>query len=100
MIKVAYAMLHHPLFLGGKNHGEKLFNKSGMEISYDRVEKELIVTYNGKTQYIPSTNVAAYEPWTDPKEEKRPAALRGPIKAQVTTPQDHVFSSGPGKTHN
>jgi hypothetical protein len=98
-MKVSYAQLHHPLFLGGKNHGEKLFNREGLELEYNRAEKELKVSYKGKTQYIPSTNVAAYEPWTEEKTVSV-AAPRGAVKAQVSTPQDHVFANGPGKIHN
>jgi hypothetical protein len=98
-IKVDYAKLHSALFLGGKNHGEKLFNKAGMTLSYDTATKELIATYNGKTHHLVSFE--GYEPATHAKEELEPAyAPPGKVKAQVSTPQDHVFSSGPGKTHN
>ncbi len=97
-MKVSYAQLHHPLFLGGKNHGEKLFNRAGLELEYNRTEKELKVTYNNKTQYIPSTNVASYEPWVEEKVEKA-AAPMGKIKAQASDPTAHVFAGlGNGKT--
>ncbi len=99
-MKVSFAELHNPLFLAGKNHGQKLFAKSGMELNYSREDKELAVTYNGKTAYLPSTSVHSYEvSGPGPKDEK-PPIVHGKIRAQVSTPQDHVFAADGGKTRN
>ncbi len=98
IITLEFAQLHYPLFLAGKNHGVKLFNKAGVSLAYDRAEKELIVIYSGKTAIIPSSNIASMErPQSSTQKEVPAPAPRGKIKAQVSTPTDHVFAEGPGR---
>jgi hypothetical protein len=59
-IQLQFAELHTPLFLAGKNFGYKLSTKlAGLQLAYDRDEKELLVTYNDKTAIVPWSNVSA-----------------------------------------
>jgi hypothetical protein len=99
---VEYAKLHSPLFLGGKNHGDKLFRNKGLSMEYDTETRELTVGYNGKEHHLVAFE--GYEPCLGVKEANEEVGTlirRGrPPKAQVTTPQDHVFSNGPGKTRD
>lgn len=100
---VKFAELHAPLFHAGKNHGLKLHAKPGLKLWYDRTEKELMVEWENRTSYLPSTSVHSYELMDDsviPVEEPK---LRVPptkkIKAQVSGPHDHVFrGEGHGRT--
>lgn len=108
LIPLDFAELHNALFLNGSNLQMKLDpkNKQGLILVYDRTEKELIVTYNGKIAIIPSSNVSSMTP-SDPNvlgqvktaSMPQPKAYthKGPIKAQVSSPIDHVFAQGPGK---
>ena len=68
-------------------------------MEYDKAQKELIVTWNGKTSYIPSTNVASY--MIGDGEDRRIVQQAHPMvsgigSAQVETPMSHVHA-GPGK---
>lgn len=102
-VKLEFAEIISPLFLGRKNHGLKLSNTAGMNLVYDRTEKELLVTFNGKTAIVPSSNVASMTPVNANDLQtpvQSPAKLGRPVKAQASTPQDHVFSNGPGKTND
>jgi hypothetical protein len=103
-MKVEFAELHAPLFHGGKNHGAKLFNKDGLELDYDKGERELKVVYKGQPTYLPSTSVHNYTPAI----EKAQAAIVPAVhhdqdtrkikSAQVSGPHDHVFQGeGSGK---
>ena len=101
-VDVKFAELHSPLFLNGKNCGLKIFNKDQIKIVYDTEEKELLVTYMGKTAHLPSTSVHSWEEFTEsdkPKGVGQPAAeqlpKRGRPSAQASTPTGHVFE-GPG----
>ncbi len=100
--EVGFAMLHTPLFLGGKNLSEKLdkFHRKELEMVYDKKEMELVVTWNKKTARIPSTNVAYYIPG-EPVDRKvdqitHPMVAGALVNAQVETPMSHVHA-GPGK---
>lgn len=105
MIEVGFAELHKPLFLGGKNHGEKLDSHRFPDLlmEYDKKEKELIVTYNHTVAYVPSTNVAYYHPGKA-KDRKilqagSPMVANISGTAQVETPMSHVHAGhGHGKT--
>lgn len=123
-LKLTFAELHTPLFLGGKNLGLKLSNTplTNLDLVYDQIEKELWVTYNGKIGIIPTSNVVSMTPHTvslikndeelcgveveKPKEPKPLHPMKRPKKiqghdysdAQVSTPTSHVFGEGPGKT--
>ena len=102
LVPTGFAFLHSTLFLGGKNHSDKLdsYRYPELKMVYDRAEKELIVTYRGKVAIVPSTNVAYYHP--GPAEERQPLSASHPMvanashTAQVETPFGHVHA-GPGK---
>lgn len=64
MLPIKYAELHTALFLGGTNLGLKLITsglgrRTGLSLSYDRANKELLATFNNATAIIPTTNVAS-----------------------------------------
>lgn len=102
-MKLKFAELHKPLFLAGTNLGEKLdIGKRTIELVYDRDHQELQVTYNAQTAIVPVSNVASMTPMSSGalEEQAAPKAIAAPltpIKAQVSTPQDHVFKTGSGK---
>jgi hypothetical protein len=99
--KVEFAELHGPLFLAGKNHGLKLFSKAGLCLEYDEEKKQLFATYNGKTSRIPEANISSFiEASSIPVVETPAPPPKGKVKAQVSTPQDHVFADAPGKFKN
>lgn len=98
-----YAELHSPLFLAGTNLQMKLDidKRRGLVMEYNKEDKELKVTWAGETAILPCTSVFSMVPITlskvteinPPDPEKRGPGR--PPKAQVSTPQDHVFA-GPG----
>lgn len=103
-IEVGYAKFRDDLFINGKNFG-KAIDKSdhrhtGVEMVYDREEKEMIVSWMGRTAHIPSTNVAVYcpGPAMDRRTQQIAHAMVAGISgaAQVETPFGHVHA-GPGK---
>lgn len=101
-LQLKFAELHNPLFLGGKNFGLKLDPRAlaGLEIVYDRTEKELLVHWQGETGIVPSSNVACMIAGI---VQDKPAAHVHPIvagmSAQVETPMSHVHAGqGHGKT--
>lgn len=105
MIDVGFAVLHNALFLGGTNLGQKLdtHHRPDLKMVYDRAEKELIVTFRGKTSYVPSTNVASYQP--GPADDRKIlqsatlSTLGSSRNAQVESPMSHVHAGyGHGKT--
>lgn len=104
MIEVGFAELHNSLFLGGKNLGVKLdcHRHRDLKMLYDRVEKELVVTWAGKTGFIPSANVAYYIPGAaqDRKIEQAASPMVLNVSgAQVESPMGHVHAGpGHGKT--
>lgn len=103
MIPIKFAELHNALFLGGKNLQTKLDpgKLAGLVIEYDRTEKELLVTWNGQTGIIPSSNIACM---VEGSPEKPAVQITHPIvagiaSAQVETPMSHVHAGyGAGKT--
>ena len=101
-MKIKWAELHTPLFLGGTNLQSKLdpHKRTGLEMEYDRSEKELIVRWNGETAIIPTTNVASMiEGEVAARGKTESVTPPSKITAQVSTPQDHVFAgAGHGKT--
>lgn len=107
-IPVQYATLMKPLFLRGKNFGEKLSKTNDTALDYDMTRKELYVSYNGRVSVIPSTGVANFEP-VNPGDVGYQGEQHKPVKthvshpaiadigqAQVSTPTGYVFE-GPGK---
>lgn len=99
-IDIKFAELHNPLFLGGKNHGVKLDpgKTHGLELFYDRKEKELLIHWGKHVGIIPSSNIACMEeglPEVKAPQYTHPI-VAGIASAQVSTPFGHVFE-GPGK---
>lgn len=108
-IDVGYAQLHNDLFLNGRNltkgsglHTLDTNQTQGLSMSYDLTEKELLVTYNGVTAHVPSTNVSCYIP--GPSKDRKLKQASAPQvasinSAQVGTPQSHVHAGlGHGQT--
>lgn len=98
-IDLKFAELHNALFLAGKNFGLKLDpgKLSGLELQYDRQEKELLVYWGGEVGIVPSSNIACM---VQGRPEKRAEQFTHPIvagiaSAQVSTPFGHVHA-GPG----
>ncbi len=123
MVKVGFAQLHGDLFVngralakGGVHHILDPQHIAGLSMVYDTVEKELIVTYNGVTAHVPSTNVASYIPGTAPDRKiiqttspqvanighaqvETPSTRVQNPQPQVETPMSHVHKGkGHGKT--
>lgn len=103
LIDVKYVHLHAPLFLGGKNHKDKLEAKDGVELKFDEDKDRLWITYNGVTTKVPMTTVhnyseGKYEPKAPPaKFHAEQLNISG--TAQVSTPHGHVFQGlGAGKS--
>lgn len=109
-IDLRFAEIHAPLFLMGEK-GTNLTTKldpakrKGLKLVYDRGEKELLVSFEGMSAIIPSTNIVSMmEVQSSSKklDAKTLKALRKentptgqPIVAQVSGPQSHVHA-GPG----
>ena len=105
-IKLSFAELQAPFFLAGTNLGQKLdpAKRTGLALWYDRAEKELLVSYEGKVSIVPtSSNVISMTPEDPtalkvegPKAQKPkvqgPNTLTSLASAQASTPQDHVFA--------
>lgn len=99
-IELKFAELHTPLFLKGKNHQMKLYSGEKhpeTRLFYEREEKELHVYFHDEVAIVPCSNVASMQPTITPELPKielkaaPPPVVKGPIKAQVSTPHDHVF---------
>lgn len=115
LIPIKFAELHNPLFLGGTNHQTKLdpTKRTGLTLSYNRAEKELIVQFNDSVAILPSSNVAsmtvynpsdigvtvASKPVKTPITHVSHAMVAGIDRAQVSDPtRDVVFGAGAGQT--
>ncbi len=114
-IPVSFAHFHNPLFFAGRNWGEKIDvrnrAKGSVVMTYDRQNKELCVQCEGKTTYIPSSNIVSYEPIPESLSaqamhfaEAIPNPVVNPpkkVSAQASGPHDHVFAGkGGGKTND
>ncbi len=110
-IPVEVAYLHSPHFhiagATGKSLQDRLDARvpgCDLKIEWDTESKELCVTHGGREAHIPESNVKSYFPYVEEQKVKtlKPAATARAaerIKAQVSTPQDHVFAGpGGGKT--
>ncbi len=101
MIDVGFAELHGSIFVNGKNLTTKLdtHHNKALVMKYDAEEKELLVTWNGVTSHIPSTNIMHYIPGpaVDRKitQSSAPVTFNAPVRAQVESPMSHVHA-GPG----
>lgn len=100
-IDICFAELHNSLFHAGKNFGLKLdpTKLTGLGLVYDRAEKELLVSWQGKTAIVPAGNIGSM---TEGKVEARiqvaPPSQVGIKGAQVETPMSHVHAGqGHGK---
>jgi hypothetical protein len=97
---IKFAELHSPLFLGGTNLQLKLdpARRTGIQMVYDQIEKELLVTWNNETAIVPTSNVASMVVG-EAKVRSLPTPPPKKIEAQVETPQSHVFGGeGKGKS--
>lgn len=103
MTSIKWAELHSPLFLAGANLGAKLdpTKKTGLSMEYHEEKRHLYVGYNGHTARVPEPSILSMvEGIIAPRVHAQTVPTGVPIKAQVSTPQDHVFSGGPGKFNN
>ncbi len=97
-IELKFAELHNALFLAGKNFGLKLdpAKLAGLQLFYDRPEKELLVHWAGEIGIVPSSNIACMVIGTSVRAvEHMHPIVAGQMSAQVETPQSHVHA-GPG----
>ena len=96
--KVVYVLLTDSLLLGKKNHGNKVFDGvNGVKVDYDEAKDHVVITHNGETAQIKHYAALVWG------EDKTPATVEpirkpGRPKAQASTPHDHVFADGPGRT--
>lgn len=113
-VKVIYCHFHSPLFLAGKNFGDKIDAKrsDGIEMIYDRDEKILLVKYKNQLGVVPDVHMYMPEKPMDfgitditQKIENiqnftHATDLNKIKNAQVSTPFGHVFAGeGSGKTN-
>lgn len=108
-ISLSFAHLHTPLFFARINWGEKLdvknTAKGKLKLTYDRVEKELIVECDGRMTIIPTSNVVSMDPIPESLEAQVTHDMLTPVSpfvppkgkrtAQASSPMDHVHQ-GPG----
>lgn len=94
---VVYAILPSAMNIGGKNHPEKIQNGGATKIEYDEEKDHLLITHNNQMARIKHYTAIVYGVQQPAKVAH---AVHGKIKAQVSTPQDHVFATAPGKTHS
>lgn len=88
MVKINYADVHSPVFLNGKNLGQKLdpSKTKGLSLSYDLEEKRLWIEYNGVACFFGIEG--AIHP-TDPTE------FGYKMQNQTVTPKKHDFKQPP-----
>jgi hypothetical protein len=98
MKNIKFVSLSEPLFLGGKNHALKIFNKDGTVIEYDEAKDHVKITYNGETATIKHYSTIVCSVNESREQQAVAARSNGKVKAQVSSPTDHVFAEGPGKT--
>jgi len=122
-MKCEYVETHNPVFHCGKNHGQKLFCKNGLELEYDlnwpEFGEKIKLTYNGKATYLPMISVQNFTPAESKMMEikcdgtygqmqtpplprvSHPMDLNKIKTAQVSGPHDHVFQGeGAGRKRN
>jgi hypothetical protein len=102
-LDIKFAELHNPLFHAGKNFGTKLDpgKLAGLKLVYDRAEKELLVSWEGRHAILPSTSVSSMEEGLPEKKAVHHThpIVAGIASAQVETPFGHVHAGvGHGKT--
>lgn len=98
MIELSFVELFNPLFLGTKNHQQKLDIKRNPELKlwYIREEKEVIVQYLEHVAIVPWTAVNSMVPkdisFLGFKDKPKAKVIKNPepsmqIKAQVSAPE-------------
>lgn len=113
MINLKFVELHTPYFLAGTNLGSKLdiTKKPDLFLQHDVKKGRIVVWYKDQMGYFSDVNAgnivpidiqdSGYEKPSIKVVQKKPQEAAQPnlnIKAQVSTPHDHVFSTGPGLT--
>lgn len=110
-VKIQFANLMKPLFLNGRNFGEKVLAKPDITMDYDMNRKELYVMYAGRVALIPSAGISSLEP-VNPRDIGYEGELSKTVKihenhpsvadigsAQVSTPHGYVHEGlGKGQT--
>jgi hypothetical protein len=106
-IEMKFVELQTPLFLAGTNHGLKIqVDRRPIKLIYDKEDKMLTVQFNGEVAFVPYPNIASMTPLdskpylVEASKPKVPQVSNKTIKAQVSTPQDHVFANGAGRTRD
>jgi len=113
------AVLHNTLLLGGANLQLSLdtTKRTGLQMIHDEEAQMLYVHNNGEFAKLPYPNVAHMIPaetkdlaklfrdtFTNTMSPAVAAAIasapRGRVKAQASSPTDHVFANGAGKTND
>jgi len=112
---INYVQFHDTFFLGGKNFGKVIDEekkKYNTTMFYDEDKRELKVWYAGEFKRVPYSNIRDMKPVTpEPLPEGSFTAhvatkvvtnmpVKGRIKAQASSPTDHVFADAPGKTRD
>lgn len=103
--EIKWAELHSPIFVGGTNLSAKLdpTKRTGLRMEYDEDLRHLYVTWNNATARIPEPSILSMIEGATKEDKPKPSPVQGgkPIKAQVSTPQDHVHAGmGAGKTNS
>ena len=100
---VRFLEVHTEVFFAGKNFGKKFVMKNipGLSLKWNDTEKWFELTWNKRKGIIFPTNCSVCE-FEDGVEVKMPVNEHKTedkskrSKAQVSTPQSHVFSTAPG----
>lgn len=108
---IQWAELHSPLFLSGKNLSQKLDpNKvDGLSMEFDEEKHQLYVTYKNptpamgmpavSTARVPEPSILSMVEGEVKKRKETPMVVPKVVKAQASSPQDHVFAGlGAGET--
>lgn len=88
--EVKFAQVKEPLFLHGKNFGQKLYSKD-LHMKYSTTEKELYAYYKGEVAVIPLSSVACLVP-ADSKDyiealfSEKKAELKKEVAAKPNRP--------------
>jgi hypothetical protein len=94
---IKYVTLSDVLFLGAKNHGLKVHNKDGVVIEHDQDKDHVKITYKGETATI--KHYASIVSGAEERPAKAAPAPTRAVRAQVSSPTDHVFA-GEGRTRD
>lgn len=103
--KIRWIEFHSPVFHGGKNFTNKIEVKrhDTLKIEYHTDEEMFYLTYQNRTSTLPVTSAFIWEAESDGPiplvvNEHKTDDKNKRSKAQVATPQSHVFEGrGQGK---